>query len=45
MCLLLRVVIWDDDRNRCVGELVFRSEVKGVRLRRDRVAVQLEHKV
>lgn len=41
----VQVVIWDDDRNRCVGELVFRSEVKGVRLRRDRVVVQLEHKV
>ncbi|CAI5511923.1 unnamed protein product, partial [Closterium sp. Naga37s-1] len=39
------VIIWDDKESRCVGELAFRSEVRGVRLRRDRIVVVLEHKI
>ncbi|KAI3730264.1 hypothetical protein L1987_61433 [Smallanthus sonchifolius] len=34
-----KVVIWDDHKSRCIGELSFRSEVRGVRLRRDRIIV------
>ena len=32
-------------KNRCIGELSFRAEVRAVRLRRDRVVVALERRV
>ncbi|KAK4441754.1 Autophagy-related protein 18a [Sesamum alatum] len=38
-------MIWDDHQSRCIGELSFRSEVRGVRLRRDRIVVVLEQKI
>ncbi|CAL5427595.1 unnamed protein product [Camellia sinensis] len=42
---LNKVMIWDDHQSRCIGELSFRSEVRGVQLRRDRIAVVLEQKI
>ncbi|KAL6563851.1 Autophagy-related protein 18a [Orobanche gracilis] len=42
---LNKVMIWDDHQNRCIGELSFRSEVRGVRLRRDRIIAVLEQKI
>jgi len=40
-----KVMIWDDHQNRCIGEVAFRSDVRSVRLRRDRVVVALSNKV
>ena len=40
-----KVMIWDDHQNRCIGELSFRSEVKAVRMSRERVVVVLEYKI
>ncbi|GAA0172501.1 scaffold/adaptor protein [Lithospermum erythrorhizon] len=39
-----KVIIWDDHQSQCIGEFTFRSEVRAVKLRRDRVVV-LEHKI
>jgi len=40
-----KVMIWDDHRNRCIGEFAFRSDVRAVKLRRDHIVMVLEHKI
>ncbi|XP_042469086.1 autophagy-related protein 18d-like [Zingiber officinale] len=40
-----KVVIWDDHQSRCIGEFTYRSDVRGVKLRRDRIVIVLEHKI
>lgn len=42
---LNKVMLWDDHQMRCIGEICFRSEVRGVRLRRDLVVVALTNKL
>lgn len=41
----MQVMIWDDHQGKAIGELSFKTAVRAVRLRRDRIIVVLEHKV
>jgi WD repeat-containing protein 45 len=31
-----KVMLWDDSQMKCIGELNFKTKVKGVRLRKDK---------
>ncbi|XP_047327493.1 autophagy-related protein 18d-like [Impatiens glandulifera] len=40
-----KVIIWDDKQRLFIGEFSFGSEVRAVKLRRDRIVVVLKHKI
>lgn len=38
-------MLWDDHRVKCIGEMSFRTEVKAVKLKADKIVVVLESKI
>ena len=40
-----KVLLWDDNQQKCIGELSYKSQVKGVKLRKDKVVVILEERI
>lgn len=40
-----KVLLWDDHQYKCIGELSFKTFVKAVRLRKDKVVVVLEQRI
>ncbi|XP_020108952.1 autophagy-related protein 18d-like isoform X2 [Ananas comosus] len=40
-----KVIIWNDHQCHCIGEFTFRSDVRAVKLRTDRIVVVLDRKI
>ena len=40
-----KVLLWDDHQYKCIGELSFKTFVKAVKLRKDKVVVVLENRI
>ena len=40
-----KVIIWDDHQIKIIGELSFRTDIKAVKLKSDKVIVVLENKI
>lgn len=40
-----KVIIWDDHQSRCIAEFSFKFNVRGVKLRQDRIIIVLENRI
>ena len=40
-----KVVLWDDHATKPIGELIFKNQVRAVKLKADRIVVVLEQKI
>lgn len=40
-----KLMLYDDHRVKCIGEMSFRTDVKAVKLKADRIVVVLENKI
>lgn len=40
-----RVMLWDDNQSKCIGELKFKTAVKGVRMNKETIAVILQDRI
>ena len=42
---LTKVIIWDDHQIKIIGELTFKTDIKAVKLKSDKVVIVLENKI
>lgn len=40
-----RVMLWDDNQSKCIGELKFKTHVKGVKMNKETIAVVLQDRI
>lgn len=40
-----RVMLWDDNQSKCIGELKFKTPVKGVKMNKETIAVVLQDRI
>ena len=38
-------MLWDDSQSKCIGELKFKSEVKGIKMNKETIVVVLEDRI
>jgi WD40 repeat protein len=42
---LNKVMLWDDNQTKCIGELSFKTPVKSVKMRKDKIVIVLEARI